>query len=71
MTEPPVEFAGAPRRTEAVLSLASAWNVTETRAAELLDDPVAYGRALARQARAGMTTRQRLRYTERRYRRPS
>jgi hypothetical protein len=67
VTESPVEFAGAPRRAEAVRSLASAWNVTETRAAALLDDPVAYERELARLARRGMTVRERLRVMERRY----
>jgi hypothetical protein len=67
MTEPPVEYAAAPRRGEAVRSLASAWGVTEARAVALLDDPVAYAVECRSRARASMTVRERLRELERRY----
>jgi hypothetical protein len=67
VSEPPVEYAGAPRRGEAVKSLARFWGITERRAADCLDDSGEYQAEM----RGHMTTRQRLRYTERRYRRPS
>jgi hypothetical protein len=69
-----VEYAGFPTdeyrahgRREAVLSLARAWDITETRAAACLAHPGEF-RA---EYRSRMTPQQRLRELERRYLDPS
>lgn len=65
MTERPVEYATAGGNREAIRSLAAAWNLTETRAGELLSDAGEYGAELrSRQVVTGPEAR---RITERRY----